>query len=66
MKLPNGDAAIVELPKLEQYCLNPTHPYGRHKARVFRAALGMTKADARELRAALRSAAAGEESIPGI
>jgi hypothetical protein len=65
MKLPNGEAAIVELAKLEQYCLNPTHPHGRHKARVFRAVLGMTKADARELRTALRSAAAHEEAIPG-
>jgi len=36
--LPNGELAIVEIRKLEAYCLSDTHPRGRHKARVFRAA----------------------------
>ena len=40
MKLPNGHRAIVDLVKLRDYCLSPQHPTGRHKARVFRAALG--------------------------
>ena len=42
MKLLNGDRAIVELVKLRDYSLSETHPRGRHKARVFRAALGLT------------------------
>jgi len=35
------------------YCLNPAHPEGQHKARLFVAALGMTEADAEPLRDAL-------------
>ena len=35
MKLPNGGKAIVEIEKLRDYCLNPAHPRGRHKVRVF-------------------------------
>jgi hypothetical protein len=47
MKLPNGDRAIVDLEKLRAYCLNPQHPRGRHKARVF-ASFGIREADAKE------------------
>ena len=50
MKLPNAEHAVVELQKLEDYCLNPAHPRGKHKARVFANALGICRADARELR----------------
>jgi len=35
MKMPGGDKAIVEREKLTGYCLNPNHPRGKHKARVF-------------------------------
>jgi len=41
MKMPDGDAAIVDRQKLTGYCLNPEHPRGKHKARVF-ATLGFT------------------------
>jgi hypothetical protein len=40
MKLPNGEASIVEIEKLWDYCLNLDHPRGRHKARVFLSVLG--------------------------
>jgi hypothetical protein len=62
MKLPNGADAVVELAKLAGYCLDPTHPYGHHKSRVFRSALGLTQADAAELRAALLKAAKDEDA----
>jgi len=62
MKLPNGTDAIVELTKLAGYCLDPTHPYGHHKARVFRSALGLTRADAEELREALLQAAKEDDA----
>ncbi len=42
MKLPNGERAVVDIIKLQDYCLNPAHPRGQHKARVFAAALGLT------------------------
>ncbi len=50
-RLPNGDRAEVDLRKLTEYCLNPGHPRGRHKARVFNEALGIGPTDAEELRA---------------
>ena len=50
MKLPNAREAIVDLRKLDQYCLNPDHPRGKHKARVFQSLLGVRRADAPELR----------------
>ena len=57
MNLPNGELAIVDLAKLRDYCLNPNHPRGRHKARVFASTLSMTRAHAEELRQALLLAA---------
>ncbi len=53
MLLPNGAHAIVDLRKLRDYCLNPDNARGRHKARVFAAALGITVAEASQLRAKL-------------
>jgi hypothetical protein len=49
MKLPNANLAIVDPEKIRDYCLNPEHPRGKHKARVFQSALGVTKADAEKL-----------------
>ena len=64
MKLPNGDRAVVDPRKLTEYCLNPDHGDGRHKARVFAAALGFTIADADTLRALLIRAAREEDARP--
>jgi len=50
MKLPNGDRAIIPIEKLTDYCLNPEHPDGKHKARVFASAMGITRQNAEELR----------------
>ncbi|HSB72667.1 MAG TPA: hypothetical protein VLT62_25360 [Candidatus Methylomirabilis sp.] len=57
MQLPNGERAVVDLRKLRDYCLNPDSPRGRHKARVFAAALGLTAEDAPKLQAKLREIA---------
>ena len=51
--VPNFKKAILDIRKIEDYCLNPIHPRGRHKARVFREALGVDQADAEWLRAIL-------------
>lgn len=64
MKLPNPERAIVELEKLQDYCLNPSHPRGRHKARVFAAVLGLTAEHAEKLLEALLDAALIEEATP--
>ena len=61
MKMPGGDAAIVDRQKLTGYCLNLEHPRGKHKARVF-ATLGFTAENADELRTALLRAAASTDA----
>ena len=43
--VPNGERAVVPREKLERYVLSPDHPTGRHKARVFAAALGIHDVD---------------------
>lgn len=44
--LPDGARAIVEIEKLRDYCLDPLHPRGGHKARVFQSALSLVQNDA--------------------
>jgi len=51
--IPNGENAVVDIRKLRDYCLNLEHEEGKHKARLFAAALGMTSEDAGALRAIL-------------
>ena len=46
MKLPNAENAVVDIAKLRDYCLDPNHPEGKHKARIFMEKLGITKKDA--------------------
>ena len=65
MKLPNAEHAFADVGKLRDYCLNPNYPRGRHKARVFLAALGLTAADAEHVCAALLSAARTVDAIAG-
>ncbi len=57
MFLPNPKRAVVDLEKLRDYCLDPTHEDGKHKARVFSAALGIQQCDAEWLRERLLEAA---------
>jgi hypothetical protein len=61
-RLPRGDEAILDIRKIVDYCLNPSHPRGRHKARVFREALGLQREDAAWLRDALLEAARSSEA----
>lgn len=35
MKLPGGERAVVDEPKVRDYLLSPEHPVGRSKARFF-------------------------------
>ncbi|MGJ5632270.1 DUF6883 domain-containing protein [Nostoc sp. CALU 1950] len=48
--IPNAENAVVDIRKLRDYCLNPEHDEGKHKARVFCSTLGITSDDAEELR----------------
>ena len=62
MPLSNAEQAVVEIRKLREYCLNPSHPRGKHKARVFESALEPTREDAEQLRSALLTAVHEEEA----
>ncbi len=63
MKLPNAARASVDIAKLRDYCLSNTHPEGRHKARVFQSALGISSGDAEFLREAILDAAAKTDAV---
>ena len=60
-RLPRSDEAILDIRKIEDYCLSPSHPRGRHKARVFREALDLERSDAAWLRDVLLDAARSSE-----
>ncbi len=65
MLLSNAQNAIVDIRKLRDYCLNPLHDEGKHKARLFAAAFGMTAQDAKELRELLLAAVLDNEAVLG-
>jgi hypothetical protein len=64
MRLPNADHAVVDLGKLRGYCLNPAHPRGRHKARVFASALAITAREAAWLRTAFLRGVRTIDAVP--
>ncbi|MFY9621411.1 MAG: DUF6883 domain-containing protein [Pyrinomonadaceae bacterium] len=64
-KLPNPERAEVAIEKLRDYALNPLHDEGKHKARVFRGALGFAKEDAERLRELILEAAQEGEATKG-
>ncbi len=64
MRLPNPEKTILDIRKLAAYCLDPDHTEGKHKARVFRAALELTFETADELRQALLTAVQTNDATP--
>jgi hypothetical protein len=48
--LPNHEMAELDIAKLRDYCLSPIHPRGKHKAKLFLAALGIGSEDAHWLK----------------
>jgi len=44
-KFPNRKNAVIEISKLEKYCLNPLHQRGKHKAKVFKSVLNISNKD---------------------
>ena len=65
MLLPNAEHAFIDIRKLADYSLDPTHPVGRHKSIVFRSALGFTTDDADTLHELLLRAALSYEAARG-
>ncbi|MBM3884041.1 MAG: hypothetical protein FJ387_30775 [Verrucomicrobia bacterium] len=65
MKLPGAARAEIDPRKLEEYCLSFHHPRGKHKARVFRSALGLTTEHVAELEVRIREALQTEQCTAG-
>jgi hypothetical protein len=63
MKLPNGNQAEISMHKLIDYCLNPEHPSGKNKARVFASVLRITRENADTLRSLIQTAAIEGEVV---
>jgi hypothetical protein len=61
-RLPHSDEASLDIRKLADYCLNLSHPRGRHKARVFREALDLQRSDSAWLRNVLLEGARSGEA----
>ena len=65
MHLPNGTRAIIDRRKITDYCLNPDHEDGKHKARRFRRLVGLNRNNATLLLDALRRAAVSGDAVAG-
>jgi len=59
-RLPGHERAIIPTDKL-RYCLDPAHPTGSHKARVFESGLGLELGDTTILERILRDGIASNE-----
>ncbi|MGF1633060.1 MAG: DUF6883 domain-containing protein [Phycisphaerae bacterium] len=60
---PDFTRVEIDIRKLRDYCLSPTHPRGKHKAKIFEHVLGLIVQDApwlqHQLNTAARDPAAG-------
>jgi hypothetical protein len=61
-RLPQADRSVLDIRKIEDYVLDPLHPRGRHKARIFREVLGLQRSDATWLRDVLLDAVRSNEA----
>ncbi len=65
MRVPFCENAVADIRKLTDYVLNPFHKHGKHKARMFKAALDLTAKDAEPLRLALLEAVKTNDAVLG-
>ena len=63
MKLPNCEKAIIDNAKLIDYCLDPEHKVGKHKARVFQSALNINSGNFFILKEAILDAVLIENAV---
>ena len=63
--LPNHQRAVIPENKLLRYALDPTHPRGRHKAVVFKSALGFDQSNWQTLKRIILDEVPYHEATPG-
>ena len=63
--LPNLGQAVIPIEKLRDYSLNPKHPYGKHKAKVFESVLGIKAEEAHWLSSEILAQLSNFEAKPG-
>lgn len=63
-QLPNPYKAVIDIQKLSEYCLNPFHPTGKHKAKGFTTQLGIKQGDAEWLKAQILEKITEAEAQP--
>jgi hypothetical protein len=63
--LPQHEKAVIPIEKLRDYALDPNHPLGKNKARVFRAALGIGRGEAEVLSQILKSSLPRSPAVEG-
>ena len=64
-RLIGANRATIDPRKLTEYALNPNHPVGGNKARVFESALGFNRSNADDLMAQLCPGVMENTPIPG-
>ncbi|MCL2852871.1 MAG: hypothetical protein FWE20_07545 [Defluviitaleaceae bacterium] len=64
--LPNFERAHIDSNKLTGYALNPNHPHGGDKARVFNNALGYNQSNSNQLIAQVKRNLPRNEAVAGI
>ena len=63
--LPNLESAKIDPRKLTDYALNPEHPVGGNKAKVFESALGYSKSNADDLMKRVQEKLPQSEAVLG-
>ena len=63
--LPNIENASINPKKLTEYALNPEHPVGGNKAKVFESTLGYNKSNAEDLMKQVYSKLNESEAVVG-
>ena len=63
--IPNAGKAVIDPNKLTSYALNPQHPVGGDKARVFESALGYNQSNADQLIGEIQQGALTNPAVIG-
>lgn len=63
--IPNVEGATINPKKLMEYALNPNHPVGGNKAKVFESALGYNQSNADDLMKQIYEKLPSSEAVLG-